>query len=104
MNGTLSAFLEELRLEEDAVAARLAIDTLGLTLRVAINELDWYSYNIVRASEPSREMAERWYLLGLGVARIVKLTFDRNTSFDVPTITLRRQIELSKRVLGTGAS
>jgi hypothetical protein len=101
MNDTLSVFLEELRLEEEAVAARLAADILGLTLRVALNELDWWSYNIVRASEPDREMLERWYLLRLGVARIAKLVFERNASFDVPTITFRRQIELSKKVLET---
>lgn len=103
MNETLSVFLEELRLEEETVATKVAADTLGLTLRVALNELDWYGYNIVRESEPSREILEQWYLMRLGVARIVKLAFDRVPSFDVPTISLRRQIELSKVVLEIGA-
>jgi hypothetical protein len=81
MNDTLSMFFEELRLEEEAVAVRLATDKLGLVLRVALNELDWWSYNIVRAPETNREMLERWFLLRLGAARVAKLVFERNASF-----------------------
>ena len=99
MNETLLAFLEELRLEEKSIAASLATDKLGIVFRVALNELDWYSYNITRAPEPSRDLAEHWYMLRLGVARIVKLSSETNAAFCVPTITLRRQSELSRRVL-----
>lgn len=103
MKGVLSDFLEKLQEEEAVVAEQLAADTLGLTLRAASNELDRYSYNILRATNPNREQAEQWRFIRLGVARLVKLTFDRVPSFEVPTITLRRQIELSKQVLETVA-
>jgi hypothetical protein len=99
MKETLLAFLEELRLEEQSIAASLSTDTLGIVFRVALNELDWYSYNIIRAPEPSRDLAEHWYMLRSGVARIVKLSSEANAAFSVPTITLRRHSELSRRVL-----
>lgn len=99
MNEILSAFLEELRLEEQSIAASLATDTLGIVFRVALNELDWYSYNIIRAPEPGRDLAEHWHMLRSGVARIVKLSLETNAAFGVPTITLRRQSELSQKAL-----
>jgi len=99
MNETLLAFVEELRLEEQSIAASLATDKLGIIFRVALNELDWYSYNILQASELSRDLAEHWYMLRRGVARIVKLSSEINAAFSVPTITLRRQSELSRKVL-----
>lgn len=88
---TLKRFLEALEAEEKEFTRALADDKLGLVLRGAISELDWYQYNISRVEEPTAEQQEQFYILQLGVARLTKLALEARTSFEVPTVTFRRE-------------
>lgn len=99
----LREFLDRLLTEEAAIRNQLRSDRLGLTLRVAVNELDWYHYNYNRQSETTQEQNEQYYILSLGVPRLISLMFGIHPDFAVPTITLRRQGELSRQVLEIAA-
>lgn len=96
----LKHFFKALNEEEARFLPRLAADNLGLFLRCAINELDWYYYNLERTDNPSDEQEEQYYILQLGVTRIIKLALDARGSFDVPVVTFRRCSELTIPVLG----
>lgn len=95
----LRQFFDALTEQENKFAARLAIDNLGLFLRAAINELDWYSYNLARAEEPTFDQQEQFYLLHLGVTRLIKLALEGRPSFDVPTVLFRRDRSITIPVL-----
>lgn len=99
MNQTISNFLNALDLEEANFRGSLAADNLGLMLRAAINELDWYAYHMVRTSNPTPEQEEQFYLLQLGVPRLVKLALDVRPSFDVPTVMFRRNQNITSKAL-----
>ena len=58
----LNRFLDVLTAEEQQFIPTLANDNLGLILRAAINELDWYSYNMSRSADPTSEQQEQFYL------------------------------------------
>jgi hypothetical protein len=92
-------FFDALTEQEGRFAARLAEDNLGLYLRAAINELDWYSYCLAREPEPSFEQQEEWYLLHLGVTRLIRLSLEGRASFDVPAVMFRRRPGSTKLVL-----
>jgi hypothetical protein len=53
MTDILNDFLRSLEAEEMSVWQTLAADRYGLVVRAAINELDWYYYNLKQCSEPS---------------------------------------------------
>lgn len=86
----IKQFFDVLSAQESSFAPQLASDNLGLILRSAVNELDWYYYNITRADTPTYEQQEQFYLLQLGVARLIQLSLDSRPSFDVPTVMFRR--------------
>jgi hypothetical protein len=92
-------FFNALTEEEKSFAGKMAADNLGLFLRAAINELDWYSYNLAREPEPSFDQVEQWYLMQLGMTRLIKLALEGRTSFDVPTVMFRRDRSISIPVL-----
>ena len=81
----------------------LAADNLGLILRAAINELDWFHYNMARAETPSMEQEEQFYLLQLGVTRLIRLSLEARSSFDVPTVLFRRDRSITTPVLKIAA-
>ncbi|WP_343577799.1 hypothetical protein [Pseudomonas sp.] len=95
----LKRFFEALNNEEKKIIPALASDRLGLLLRCAINELDWYGYNFSRADNPTTSMEEQFYILRLGVVRLIKLSLDSNASFDFPVVTTVRRRELTIPVL-----
>jgi hypothetical protein len=95
----LQRFFESLNGEESKFIPTLAADNLGILLRCAINELDWYYYNLIRTENPSDEQREQFYILQLGVIRFIKLALDARKSFDVPTVTTVRRSELTVPVL-----
>jgi len=103
VSALLNEFLDGLASEEAAIAMRLTVDALGLSLRVAVNELDWYLYNYAREAETTREQNQHYYIMSLGVTRLISVMFRAHADFSVPTITLRRQIELSKQILEIAA-
>lgn len=90
MTTSTTEFFEALNEQEKKFLPALAADNLGLLLRAAINELDWYSYNLAREANPTMEQQEQFYLLNVGVPRLVKLALDARPSFDVPTVSFRR--------------
>ncbi len=99
MSGQLQAFFGALNDQEAKFLPILASDNLGILLRAAINELDWYAYNLAREDDPSQEHEEQFYILQLGVSRLIKLALGARPSFDAPTVTFRRQATIATRVL-----
>ncbi|MDK2749010.1 MAG: hypothetical protein KYX67_16970 [Brevundimonas sp.] len=84
MTAPLKEFFEALTEQERKFAPTFADDRLGILLRTAINELDWYAYNLARAPEPTDEQQEQFYILRMGLSRAIKLALDARPSFDVP--------------------
>lgn len=96
-------FFDVLTEQEGKFAARIVADNLGIILRAAINELDWYSYNLARAEEPTFDQQEQFYLLHLGATRLIKLALEGRPSFDVPTVLFRRDRSITIPVLEIAA-
>ncbi|NNH84468.1 hypothetical protein HLH89_26035 [Rhizobium laguerreae] len=92
-------FLNALSLEEEQVGRDLATDHLGIAFRTAVNELDWYVWNYAKQEEPTEEQEEQYYLISLGVARLIRLMLEIHDSFRFPALTLRRQSGPFRRVL-----
>jgi len=90
MDSPLKQFFDALDAEESTFIPHLVADKLGLILRSAVNELDWYYYNLARTDKPTNAQKEQFYLLQLGVTRLIKLSFDARPSFDVPNVAFRR--------------
>lgn len=103
MDKTLTDFFEALNRQEKRFIPSLESDNLGLFLRSAINELDWYSYNISKNDDPSYDQTEQFYILQLGVARLIQLSLDARPSFDAPTLMFTRKKEITLPVLELAA-
>lgn len=99
MSSILKLFYEALNKEEEKFYTLFARDRLGVYLRCAISEFDWCHYNISRIPELDYEQQEHYYILRLGVVRLIHLALDGRRSFDVPVISFPRRPELSKVVL-----
>lgn len=99
MTECIPKFLEKLSTKEGALLPDLKDDKLGLILRTAINELDWYYYNWSRTGEHTREKQEQYYMLGLGVTRLIKLALEARPAFDVPTVMIPRTPQITMPVL-----
>lgn len=99
MDTPLKQFFDSLSAEESSFVPQLASDNLGLILRSAVNELDWYYYNITRTDTPTYEQEEQFYLLQLGVTRLIQLSLDSRPSFDVPVVMFRRTRSISTPAL-----
>lgn len=99
MNAPLKQFFDALNAEESTFIPQLASDNLGLILRSAVNELDWYYYNLIRTEKPTNEQEEQFYLLQLGVTRLIQLSLDARPSFDVSTVMFRRTRSITIHLL-----
>ncbi|MDF3089937.1 MULTISPECIES: hypothetical protein [Burkholderia cepacia complex] len=99
MTTVISHFFDALNKEEKKLIPRLADDHLGIELRCALSELDWYHYNISKTQAPSDDEQKGYYILQLGVTRLVYLALISRPSFDVPVVSFPRQPELSMVVL-----
>lgn len=99
MNQTLADFSASLDREEQILADELGKDRLGLVLRAAINEFDWYYYNMARSPDPSDEQIEHWYILQAGMPLMVKLALESRASYDVPIILFPRRKDLTTKAL-----
>lgn len=91
----LREFFESLNLAEEKFRKSIASDNIGLLFRSAINELDWYHYNLKRTEHPTEISQENFYILQLGVVRLIKLSFESRASFDAPVVTFTRRPELT---------
>ncbi|UWM84962.1 hypothetical protein [Rhizobium sp. SRDI969] len=92
-------FLDALALEEEHVRRDVATDHLGIAFRTALNELDWYVWNYAQQQEPSEDQEEQYYLISLGVARLIRLMLEIHSNFRFPAFTIRRQSGPFRRVL-----
>jgi hypothetical protein len=92
-------FLDALALEEEHVRRDVATDHLGIAFRTALNELDWYVWNYAQQQEPTEDQEEQYYLISLGVARLIRLMLEIHDNFRFPALTIRRQSGPFRRVL-----
>jgi hypothetical protein len=99
MDTALKQFFDALTIQESAFKPQLASDQLGLILRSAVNELDWYYYNLVRTDNPTDDQEEQFYLLQLGVTRLIQLSLDARPTFDAQNVTFCRTPSISIPVL-----
>jgi hypothetical protein len=95
MSAHLKNFFSALNSEEKLFANSLVNDNLGIGLRSAINELDWYYYNYAKESSPTAEQQEQFYILQLGAIRLIQIALDARDSFDVPVVMFRRRPEIT---------
>ena len=99
MTTALGDFFDALNEQEAKFTPVLAEDNLGLMLRAAVNELDWYYYNLSREAEPTAEQHEQFYLLHIGLSRLIKLALEARPAFDVPTVSYVRDSTISVPIL-----
>lgn len=99
MNQALAEFSASLDREEQLLADELSKDRLGLAFRAAVNEFDWYYYNMARSAEPSDEQIEQWYILQAGMPLMIKLALESRASYDVPIIMFPRRKDLTTKAL-----
>lgn len=95
----LKSFFAALNYQEESFKKAIKQDRLGLIMRCAVNELDWFAYNFSRAEDPTEEQQEQLYILQLGTSRLVKLALEVHEVFELPVVTARRNRDLSIRVL-----
>lgn len=98
MRTVLREFYDALTAQEERFIAHLAADNLGIILRSAIGELDWYCYNFSKTAEPTSDQEELFYLMQQGVTRLIALALEARASFDAPVVNFRRKKELTKFV------
>ncbi|UTW59292.1 hypothetical protein KFE96_03005 [Kordiimonas sp. SCSIO 12603] len=99
MGKILQNFFRALNEQEKLFQAELATDNLGIALRAAVNELDWYDYNLRKVAELNAEQHEQFSILTLGVTRLIKLALDARPSYDVPVVCFPRTKEITIKAL-----
>ncbi|MFM0259583.1 hypothetical protein [Paraburkholderia sediminicola] len=99
MSTAVSQFFDALTAQEVAFILELASDSRGLILKAAINELDWYYYNLSLREVVTFEQTEQFYLLQLGVARLIKLSLEARPVFSVPSVMFQRDPGITLPVL-----
>lgn len=98
-NSVLTKFFAALTAQEAKIAEVFKHDKIGQLLKAAISEVDWYRYNFLRTNEMSREREEHFYILQIGITRLVHLALKMRPSFDLPVITFVRHPSISLPVL-----
>lgn len=99
MADDLKEFYSRLTDEEANLADEVAVDRLGLLMRIAINELDLDFEGVYQRTASAELEQEQSYLMRIGVVRIIKLAMDAHREFDAPTATIRRDPRYSGPVL-----
>lgn len=99
MADALREFYDRLNEEEKSLAAQVAIDHLGLLMRIAINELDLDFEGVHRGNASAELHQERSYIMRIGVTRIIKLAMEAHREFGAPTVTMQRDPRYSGPVL-----
>lgn len=92
-------FLTGLAREEESVSRKIASDQLGIAFRTAINELDWYDWNYAQQRAPTEEQEEQYFIISLGVTRLIRLSMRIHGGFPVPALAFRRQDGPCREVL-----
>ncbi|MDH7794901.1 MULTISPECIES: hypothetical protein [unclassified Beijerinckia] len=99
MADNLREFYHSLNREEADLAADIAADRLGLLMRIAINELDLDFEGVHLINTVGDANHERWYIMRIGVIRIIKLAMQAHQQFEAPTLTFQRDLRYSLSVL-----
>ncbi|WP_256818947.1 hypothetical protein [Pseudomonas putida] len=99
MDSTIRDFFSALNEQEGKTAAQIKDDNLGLLIRSAITELDWYSYNYHIKNERTEEQTEQLYILRLGVLRLTHVALDSHESFAAPAFMYIRNKDNASKVL-----
>lgn len=99
MKDDLREFYNRLNDEEKSLAAEVAVDRLGLLMRIAVNELDLDFEGVHRGSASAELEQERSYIMRIGVVRVIKLAMEAHREFDVPTATIQRDPRYSGPIL-----
>ena len=95
---TIDEFRSAVEAEERLVSTELAADSFGVLIKAAINEFDWYFYNLQGSAAQTDEQAYQFYLLQLGINRLIKLALESRPSYDVPVVMFTRDKKLSLKV------
>lgn len=103
MDNPIQNFLKAAEKEEDEFRSFLAKDEAGIVFRSIINEFDWFHYNFTKQETRTREQAEQYYLLRLGMTRAIYLAFKSRSSYKFPTVMFERNKELSIQALEIAA-
>ncbi|SBV94309.1 hypothetical protein KL86APRO_10495 [uncultured Alphaproteobacteria bacterium] len=68
-------------------------------MRIAINELDLEFDQMFSAETVDDSDHERWYIMRIGVLRLIKLAMQAHPQFEAPTLTFQRNLAYSFQVL-----
>ena len=99
MNSPIQNFLKALDKEEESQREKLAQDRIGLLLRSAISEFDWFHYNYLNQENPSLEQSEQYYICRLGMTRAILLSFVSIEQYDLPIVNFARRKDVTLSVL-----
>lgn len=93
MEPAIRDFFQALDNQESKFVDVLKADNLGMLVRTAITELDWYTYNFSRCTETTFDQAEQYYILRMGTIRLVQIALEARSSFDAPAFMYVRDKE-----------
>lgn len=79
--------------KEEKFRSIIKSDNLGMLIRSAITELDWYYYNFSRCTDKTYDQVEQSYILHMGTLQLVKLALETKTSFDAAAFMYVRDSE-----------
>jgi hypothetical protein len=101
MSDTINQFFAALTREEARFTSRFAEDRLGVDLRCALNELNLVHYQVTRSQELAYEGMEAYYILQVGITRLIYHSLTSLPSFDVPVVLFPRDPDLAYDVMET---
>jgi hypothetical protein len=90
MKKTAHKFLYELDAEDRAFSNELKSDTVGVGFLTAIKEFDFYHYNYTR-SKRNEETDLHFYLMRLGIPRLISGVLSGIERFKYPMVTFRSE-------------
>lgn len=77
----------------------LKADNLGLLIRSAITEFDWFGYNFSRRTDHTFDEIEQNYILRIGAIRLIQIALEVRSSFVAPAFMYVRNEQNSTTVL-----
>ena len=93
METAIRDFFSALDKQESKFLDVLKADNLGMLIRTAITELDWYTYNFTRCTDTTFDQVEQYYILRMGAIRLVQLALEARSSFDASAFMYLRDKE-----------
>jgi hypothetical protein len=84
MDDAIRMFYKALDTAESLISKQLLVDKDGIVLKSALVELDLQRYRFVRGGPSSDVEATAYYLMKLGVARMIKISLGAHEQFTYP--------------------